>query len=103
MALNWDFGSWALHRLPGSIKGISFWNHNFSAAVHIILLATVLMEFFFLFLFYFIFLFFSSLFKVFGKMKWSCRFTLYSCRLQCFWKGLMQITLHISGESIVLI
>lgn len=98
MALSWDFGSWALHRLPGSIKGISFWYGNFSAAVHIILLATVLMEFSFFFL---IFFFFSILFKVIGKIKWSCRFTLCAWRLQCFWKGLIQITLHISGESVV--
>lgn len=46
------FGSWALHRLPGSIKGISFWCDNFSAALHTILLATVLMEFSFFFYFF---------------------------------------------------
>lgn len=67
MALNGEsrgFGSWALHRLPGSIKGISFWCDNFSAAVHTILLATVLMEFSFFF-----FIFSSILFKVIGKIK----------------------------------
>lgn len=55
MALNREsrgFGSWALHRLPGSIKGISFWYGNFSAAVHTILLATVFNGVLFLFLFF---------------------------------------------------
>lgn len=48
-AVNWGFGSWALHRLPGSSKGISFCCDNSSAAVHIILLVTLLMEFYLFF------------------------------------------------------